>query len=78
MSRKFRLQDVEVEGYYFPQHEGLLWHSGEFWFNEEQVKKVCNNGSISLLICGSKIGLKKLRKQARKCKIKLLKEKLPF
>ncbi|HMO63322.1 MAG TPA: hypothetical protein PKC39_14650 [Ferruginibacter sp.] len=78
MSQKFRLKDVEVTGYYFPSHEGLLWHSGDFWYNEEKVKKVCNNGSMSLLLAGSKIGVKKLRKEARLCKIKLLKETLPF
>lgn len=78
MSQKFRLRDVEIEGYYFTGHEGLFWHSGEFWLNEEKVKKVCNNGSMSILLYGSKIGVKKLRKQARKCTIKLLKETLPF
>lgn len=78
MRHKFRLQDIEVDGYYFPSHQGLIWHSGEFWYNEEKVKKVCNNGSLSIMLCGSKVGVKKLRKQALKCKIKLLKETLPF
>jgi len=78
MSQKFRLRDVEIDGYYFIGHEGLFWHSGDFWLNEEKVKKVCNNGSMSILVYGEKLGVKKLRKQARKCRIKLLKETLPF
>ena len=78
MSEKFRLQDVEVDGYYFINHEGLYWHSGEFWLNEMKVKKVVNNGSLSLLIWGSKKSIKQLRKEARKCTIKLLKETMPF
>ena len=78
MSLKFRLQDIETEGYYFPKHPGLIWHSGNFWFNEELVKKGYNNGSLSIIVCGSKLGVKKLRKQALKCKIKLLKETMPF
>lgn len=79
MSIKFRLRDVEVDGYYFIGYEGLLWHSGSFWFNEIECKQVCNNGSLSIIIYGSsKKSVKKLRKIARQCKIKLLKEKLPF
>lgn len=79
MNQKYRLKDIETDGYYFPQYEGLYWHSGKFWFNETEVKKVYNNGSLSLLLYGkSKISIKKLRKQAHKCKIKLLKERLPF
>lgn len=78
MSLKFRLKEIEVDGYYFTGHEGLIWHSGEFWQDEELVKKIYNNGSLSILLFGSKTGVKKLRKQAIKCKIKLLKEKLPF
>jgi len=75
---KFRLRDIETQGYYFINHPGLYWHSGVFWFNETQLKKVYNNGSLSILLHGSKIGLKKLRKQARPCTIKLYKEILPF
>lgn len=78
MSRKFSVEQIEINGYYFPKREGLYWHSGEFWFNENQLKKVNNNGSLSVLLHGSKIGIKKLRKQARKCKIKLEKFKMPF
>ena len=79
MSIKFRLRDVEVDGYYFIGYEGLLWHSGQFWFNEIECKQVFNNGSLSIIIYGSsKKSVKKLRKIARRCKIKLLKEKLPF
>ena len=44
MKDKFRLKDIEIEGYYFPNHEGLYWHSGKFWFNEIECKKVSNNG----------------------------------
>lgn len=78
MNKKLRLQDIEIDGYYFIGYEGLYWHSGEFWFNEMQLKKVNNNGSLSIILHGSKLGVKKLRKQARKCKIKLLKQQLPF
>lgn len=79
MSRKFRLKEVKIEGYYFVGIEGLLWHSGEFWYNEEKVKKIENNGSLSILLYGtSKRGVKKLRQLARPCKIKLHKEDLPF
>lgn len=78
MNRKFRLQDIETDGYYFTDHPCLYWHSGEFWFNETQLKKVYNNGSLSVLLHQSKLSIKKLRKQARKCRIKLLKETLPF
>lgn len=79
MSIKFRLKDVEVDGYYFIGYEGLLWHSGSFWFNEIECKQVNNNGSLSILLYGnSKKSVKQLRKMARKCKIKLLKETLPF
>lgn len=78
MSYKFRLKDVEVDGYYFIEHEGLIWHSGDFWFNETRLDQVYNNGSLSVNFFGSKLGIKKLRKKARACKIKLLKEKPPF
>jgi hypothetical protein len=78
MSRKFSVEEIEIDGYYFLSHEGLYWHSGEFWHNDIQLKKVNNNGSLSILLHGSKIGIKKLRKQARKCKIKLEKFKMPF
>lgn len=79
MSPKFRLKDIEINGYYFVGYEGLYWHSGEFWFNEEKVKQVYNNGSLSILLYGSsKKSVKQLRKLARSCKIKLLKETLPF
>jgi Neuraminidase (sialidase) len=78
MKQIFRLKDIEIDGYYFPLHQGLYWHSGEFWFNETKCKKVYNNGSISVLVDNSKLSIKKLRKQATKCKIKLLKHILPF
>jgi len=78
MKDKFRLKDIEIEGYYFPNHEGLYWHSGKFWFNEIECKKVSNNGSLSVLVNGTKLGLKKLRKNAHRCKIKLNKTYCPF
>lgn len=78
MSLKVRIQEVEVQGYYFPSCEGLFWHSGEFWYYEEQCKKVVNNGSLSLLLGNSKKSIKQLRKVAKKCTIKIVKEKLPF
>lgn len=74
-----RIKEIEVDGYYFDGYEGLSWHPGEFWFNEEKVKKVVNNGSLSLLLYGSsKKSIKQLRKLAKKCKIKLYTEPLPF
>ena len=78
MSKKFSLDEVEIDGYYFLNQEGLYWHSGNFWYNETELKKVSNNGSLSILLHGSKIGVKKLRSQARKCKIKLNKYHCPF
>jgi hypothetical protein len=79
MSRKFRLREVEIDGYYFINVDGLFWHGGKFWYNETEVKRVYNNGSLSILLYGSqKLGVKKLRKYARKCKIKIFTEQLPF
>lgn len=69
----FSVEEIEIVGYYFINYEGLYWHSGDFWFNGKKLKKVNNNGSLSILLHGSKIGVKKLRGQARKCKIKLQK-----
>jgi hypothetical protein len=79
MSKKFRLKEVEIDGYYFTNIEGLFWHSGKFWYNETEVKQVYNNGSLSLLMYGSqKMGIKKLRKFARRCRIKIVTESMPF
>lgn len=79
MNRNFRIEEVQIDGYYFPGYEGLFWHSGKFWFNEEEVKRVNNNGSLSILLYGSsKKSVKQLRKIARQCKIKLYKASLPF
>ena len=72
------LKESEIDGYCFTNIEGLLWHSGKFWFNEKEVKEVYNNGSKSILIYGSKRSIKQLRKFASPCKIKLLTEMLPF
>lgn len=79
MSKKFRIKEVEIDGYYFTNIPALFWHSGKFWYNEFEVKEVYNNGSKSILLYGvSKLGIKKLRKSAKKCKIKLYIEPLPF
>lgn len=79
MNRKFRLKEIEIDGYYFTNTQGLFWHSGKFWFNEEEVKEVYNNGSKSILLYGSsKRSIRQLRKFARHCKIKLLSETPPF
>jgi hypothetical protein len=74
-----KIKEVEVDGYYFTNIEGLFWHSGCFWMNDEKVKEVFNNGSKSILIYGSqKRGVKKLRSFAKHCKIKLHTYKPPF
>lgn len=74
-----RIKEVEIDGFLFTNIEGLFWHSGDFWMNNKIVPVVENNGSRSILLNGnSKRGLKKLRKFARPCKIKIYTEKLPF
>jgi len=79
MSRKFRLKEIEISGYYFTNIEGLFWHSDKFWFNEKEVPVVYNNGSKSILLYGSsKRSIRQLRKFAKPCKIKLFTEALPF
>ena len=78
MSHLFRYEQIEIDGYYFINHQGLYWHSGHFWDGEQKVKQVYNNGSLAILFGTKKLGVKKLRPQAIKCKIKLLKQKLPF
>ena len=79
MNQKLRIKEVEIQGYYFPGYEGLFWHSGEFWLNEVKVKKVYNNGSLSILLYGSsKKSIKQLRLIAQPCTIKIFKEKTPF
>ena len=37
MSKKFRLKEVEIDGYYFTNIPALFWHSGKFWYNEIEV-----------------------------------------
>jgi hypothetical protein len=77
--KTFRVKDVEIEGYYFIAIEGLYWHSGYFWQDEKQLPIVNNNGSKAVLLNGSKKkSIKVLKKQALTCKIKLLKERMPF
>ena len=79
MNTRFRLKEVEINGYYFIGYEGLFWHSGKWWHNEIEQKVVENNGSLSVLLYGvSKKSIKQLRKIAKPCKIKLLTEHLPF
>ena len=70
MSAKVRTE-VSVNGWYFPTMPGLVFHSGKFWFNGNEVKKIYNNGSLAILISGKKHGLKKLRSHATPCKITL-------
>lgn len=74
-----QIKEVQIEGYYFTEVDGLFFHSGKFWMNDEQVKVVCNNGSKSLLLYGiSKKSIAKLRKCAKRCIIKIYTERLPF
>jgi hypothetical protein len=78
MNKKFRIKEVETDGYYFPGYSGLIWHSGDFWIGEIKAKKISNNGSLSLLYFGSKKSVKQLRLIAKKCKVKIFEEPLPF
>ncbi len=78
MSKQFRLNEIEIDGYYFLNYEGLYWHSGKFWYREIECKQVYNNGSIAIKVNNTKLGLTKLRAQARKCKIKLNLLPIPF
>ena len=74
-----KVRIIQVYGYTFKSVPNLVWHSGKFWMNDKEVKQVCNNGSISLLLYGSsKKSLKKLRKEAVKSIITIEEEKLPF
>lgn len=71
MRDKFRLKEVNINGYYFLNEPGLFWHSGKFWYDEKEVKQVFNNGSLSVLIGNKKLGVKKLRKNAKPCVINI-------
>ena len=74
-----QIKEAEIDGFYFTDVPGLFFHSDNFWFNEEKVKRVNNNGSLSILLYGSqKKSIKKLRKNARRCRIKIYTEPLPF
>ena len=74
-----KIKEVEIDGYLFTNIDGLFWHSGNFWMNDEIVKQVYNNGSLAILLYGSqKRSIKQLRKYAKPCKIKIYTEKLPF
>lgn len=76
MSNKLRI-DVIVDGWHFPSKPNLIWHSGKFWLNEIPAKIVFNNGSNSINYYGSKISVKKLRKEAQPCKITII-DSCPF
>lgn len=69
MSKKFSVEEIVIDGYYFINHEGLYWHSGQFWYNEEQLKKVNNNGSLSILLHSSKLGVYNIAIYTLKLKI---------
>jgi hypothetical protein len=74
-----KIKEVEIHGYYFTNIENLFWHSGKFWMRDKEVKQVYNNGSKSILLYGvEKRGVKKLRRFAKPCKIKIHTEPLPF
>jgi len=70
---------IRLQGYYFPSHEGLLFHSNSFYFSGKKVPYICNNGSKAILLpLGKKLGVKKLRKQAVKCEIEINSWVSPF
>lgn len=74
-----KIKEIQVQGYFFTDVPELYWHSGKFWFNEKEVKKVYNNGSLSLLLYGTtKKSVAKLRRTAKKCNIIIYRQKLPF
>ena len=74
-----KIKEVEINGYFFTEIDGLFWHSGKFWMNDKPVKEVYNNGSKSILLYGStKKSIVKLRKCAKHCIIKIYVEKMPF
>lgn len=62
--------------YKFLNIEGLVFHSEKFWMNEKPCKVVYNNGSKSVLVGKTKLGISKLRKKAVKIEIEEI--KLPF
>lgn len=76
--RKLRIETIEVEGYYFPSVQNLYWHSGHFWMNDNQLDIVFNNGTRAVNIYGSKKSLRKLRREAIKCKITIQDNSVPF
>jgi hypothetical protein len=79
LNKKIRIKEVVVDGFIFPGYDGLVWHSGEFWMDSKPIKKVYNNGSISILLYGcSKKSIKQLRKIAIPCRIKIQVNTLPF
>lgn len=73
-----QIKEVKVSGYGFTGYDGLFWHSGKFWFNNTEVKKVYNNGSIAILLYGTKKSIKQLRKLAYPCTIIIHTDPLPF
>lgn len=73
-----KIKEVKIIGYGFRGYDGLFWHSNKFWFNDKELKKVYNNGSLCLVLYGSKKSIKQLRKLAYKCEIIIYSEPLPF
>lgn len=73
-----RIREIKIQGYGFRGYEGLFWHSGKFWFDGRELKKVYNNGSISILIYGSKKSIRQLRKVAFPCEIVIYNEPMLF
>lgn len=69
--------DAKVKGWYFPSKQNLIWHSGKFWLNDSPAKLVFNNGSNSINYYGSKISIKKLRKEAVECEVTII-DSCPF
>lgn len=76
MSPKVRIT-AKVKGYYFPDHPGLVWHSGRFWFKEMPAKMRENNGTKSVMYYNTKLGLKKLRSKAVPCEVEII-DDMPF
>ena len=61
------MQNNQIVRYTFSGYKGLYAdEKGQFYYKDKPVKKVYNNGSISVLVGTTKIGLIKLRKLAVK------------
>lgn len=74
-----KIKEIEIQGYYFTNIDNLYFHSGYFYYLGKKCKIVCNNGSKSVLLPpAKKLGVKKLRKYAKPCVIKLENYVMPF